>query len=71
MLNFSLQHRFELITASAAAPVTLRDAKKQIRIAHSDDDALIVRLNEVTTGFVDVRGALGEAMITQTWGRIG
>ena len=39
-----------------------------MRIEHSDDDALIARLINVAIGFVDVRGALGKAMITQTWG---
>ena len=38
-----------------------------MRIEHSDDDALIARLIKVAIGFVDVRGALGEAMNTQTW----
>ena len=68
MPDLSLQHRFELITAPAAEPVTVTDAKKQIRIEHSDEDALIARLINVAIGFVDVRGALSKAMITQTWG---
>ena len=68
MPDISLQHRFELITAPAAEPITVTDAKKQMRIEHSDDDALIARLINVAIGFVDVRGALGKAMITQTWG---
>ena len=63
-----MQHRFELITAPAAEPVTVTDAKKKMRIERSDDDALIARLINVAIGFVDVRGALGKAMITQTWG---
>ena len=68
MPDLSLQHRVELITAPAAEPVTVTDVKKQMRIEHSDDDALIARLINVAIGFVDVRGALGKAMITQTWG---
>ena len=68
MPDLSLQHRFELITAPAAEPVTVTDAKKKMRIEHSDDDALIARLIAVAIGFVDLRGALGKAMITQTWG---
>ena len=68
MPDLSLQHRFELIAAPAAEPITVTDAKKQMRIEHSDDDALIARLINVAIGFVDVRGALGKAMITQTWG---
>ena len=66
MPNLSLQHCFELITAPAAELVTARDARKKMRIYHSDDDALIARLINVPIGFVDVRGALGEVMITQT-----
>ena len=68
MPDLSLQHRFELITAPAVEPITVTDAKKQMRIEHSDDDALIARLINVAIGFVDVRGALGKAMITQTLG---
>ena len=68
MPNLSLQHRLELITAPTAEPITVRDAKKQMRIEHSDDDSLIARLINTAIAYVDVRGALGRAMITQTWG---
>ena len=61
-----LQHRFDLISGPAVEPVTVTDAKKQLRIEHSDDDALITRLINVVIGFVDVRVALGKATITQT-----
>ena len=47
MPDLSLQHRFELITAPAAEPVSVTDAKKQMRIEQSDDDALITRLINV------------------------
>lgn len=56
-----------MITAPAAEPITVTDAKKQIWIEHSDDDALIARLINVVIGFVDVRGALRKATITVTW----
>ena len=39
-----------------------------MRIEHKDDDALIARLIKTAIAFVDVRGVLGKAMITQTWG---
>ena len=68
MPDLYLQQRFELITAPATELVTFTDANKQMRIAHSDDDALIARLINVALAFVDVRGALAKAMITQTWG---
>ena len=67
MPDLSLQHRFELITAPAAEPVIVTDAKKQMRSEHSDDNALIAPLINVAIGFVDVRGALGKTIIMQTW----
>ena len=66
MPDLSLQYRFQLVTTPAAEPITVSDAKKQMRIEHSDDDALIARLINTAIVFVDVRGALGKAMITQT-----
>ena len=68
MPDLSLQHRFELITAPAAEPITVTDTKKHMRVEHSDDDALIARLINVAIEFVDARGALGKTMIMQTWG---
>ena len=68
MPYLSLQHRFELITAPEILPISVGFAKKHMRVEHSDDDALIARLINVAVNFVDVRGALGKAMITQTWG---
>ena len=46
--------------------MTVTDAKKQVRVEHSDYDALIARLINVAIEFVDARGALGKTMITQT-----
>ena len=66
MPDLSLQYRFQLVTTPAAEPITVSDAKKQMRIEHSDDVALIARLINTAIAFVDVRGALGKAMITQT-----
>ena len=66
MPDLSLQHRFGLITAPAAEPITVTDTKKHMRVEHSDDDALIARLINVAIEFVDARGALGKTMITQT-----
>ena len=68
MPDLSLQHRFELITAPAAEPITVTDTKKHMRVEHSDDDALIARLINVAIEFVDARKALGKTVITQTWG---
>ena len=67
MPTLSLQHRVQRVTAPTEQPVTVADAKRHLRVEHSDDDLLIQRLIETAVAFVDVKGALGKAMITQTW----
>lgn len=67
MPTLSLQHRVERVTAPTADPVSVAEAKSHLRVEHSDDDLLIYRLIETAVAYVDVRGALGKAMITQTW----
>ena len=47
MPDLSLQHPFELIAAAAAEPIKVTNAKKQMLIEHSDDNALIERLINV------------------------
>lgn len=61
------QHALVRVTAPAAAPITLAEAKAQMRVESSDDDTLIQRLIDAAIAYVDVKGALGAAMITQTW----
>lgn len=63
----SSQFALELITPPAVSPVTLDEAKAQMRVEHSDDDEIIQRFISVATAYVDANGALGKAMITQTW----
>jgi len=63
----SPQFALELITSPATSPISLVEAKAQMRVEHGDDDAIIQRLIDVATAFVDAQGALGKAMITQTW----
>jgi len=57
----------ERVAAPATTPITLAEAKAQMRVETSDDDALITRLIAAAVAFTDGQGALGKAMITQTW----
>lgn len=57
------------ITAPSASPISLAEAKAQMRVDGSEEDAIIQRLIDAAVAFVDVQGALGFAMITQTWGQ--
>jgi uncharacterized phiE125 gp8 family phage protein len=58
-----------LIDAPLVTPVTLAEAKAQLRVEHGDEDDLISRLIGAAVAFVDVKGALGHAMISQKWGQ--
>ena len=66
-----LSPQFSLVrvTAPAVSPISLAEAKAQMRVEGSDDDAIIQRLIDAAVAFVDVQGVLGRAMITQTWGQ--
>ena len=68
MPTLPLQHRVELVTAPVRQPINISECKDQMRIEHSDDDIIINRFIDTATRYVDVTGALGKAMITQTWG---
>lgn len=60
-----------LVTAPAELPVTIGEAKAQLRVDHFDDDALISGLIASAVDHLDgYRGVLGRAIITQTW-RVG
>ncbi|MFQ5535459.1 MAG: head-tail connector protein [Sphingomonadales bacterium] len=57
-----------LVTAPAAEPITLAEAKDHLRITGTDDDVYITRLIAAARQHVDGSdGILGRALITQTW----
>ncbi len=66
-MTLPLQHRLDLVTAPATEPISIAEAKRHIRVEHSDDDVFIGSLIQVAVNYLDATGTLGKAMITQTW----
>lgn len=60
-------HALEIVDAPETTPITLAEVKEQLRVEGTDDDAILTRLIDVAVAYTDVRGALGQAMITQKW----
>ncbi|MDZ4367246.1 MAG: head-tail connector protein [Afipia sp.] len=54
-----------LVTAPAAEPLSLSDAKSFLRVEHGDDDAIITSL--VSAARNHVEALTRSALITQTW----
>mgnify|MGYP003624615213 CR=1 FL=1 len=53
---------------AAAYPVTVDEVKSDLRIQHTSDDTRIAGLIAAATDFMDVpSGAIGKALINQTW----
>jgi uncharacterized phiE125 gp8 family phage protein len=58
----------ERLTPPAETPVTLAEAKAQLRVLSSDEDTLIGSLIQVATALLDGRnGMLGRALVSQAW----
>lgn len=52
----------------ASYPVSLDDAKEDLRVQHTAEDALIDGLIAAATDYMDApNGAIGKALMTQTW----
>ena len=60
-------HALEIVDAPLITPVSVAEVKEQLRIETSDSDAIITRLINVAVAYTDVKGALGQAMISQKW----
>ncbi|RWE75256.1 head-tail connector protein [Mesorhizobium sp.] len=61
-------YRPALVTAPATMPVTLAEAKAQMRVDHSDDDTLIASLISAVTDHLDGwTGILGRCLVEQQW----
>jgi uncharacterized phiE125 gp8 family phage protein len=57
-----------LVTAPQVRPITLTEAKKHLRVDHTEEDDLIDTYIRAATDFCDgFHGFLGRALVTQTW----
>ena len=56
------------ITAPAAAPVSLEEAKAHLRVDHTADDVLILAMIDAATA--DAEHRIGRALVQQTWEQV-
>lgn len=57
-----------LVTGPVSAPVSIDDLKAQARVSHDlEDDLLSLYISAATTHLDGFSGALGRALMTQTW----
>ncbi|NNU16986.1 hypothetical protein HK107_11710 [Parvularcula sp. ZS-1/3] len=56
---------YELITPPAVEPFSLTDLKSALRVDHSNEDDLLMRLGITARAFIERR--LGHAIAAQTW----
>jgi uncharacterized phiE125 gp8 family phage protein len=59
--------RLTLVTGPATKPVTLAQARAQLRVDDTVEDALITGLIDVATAQIDGPDGIGYAMEAQTW----
>jgi len=67
LTSLSCHDALEIVQAPENKPVTLDEVKDHLNVADSVDNAKITRLINVAIAYIDVKGALGQAMITQKW----
>lgn len=61
-------YRPVLVTAPAATPISLTEAKVQLDVSYTDKDTLITALIAAATAHLDGwTGILGRCLVTQTW----
>ncbi|WP_421852475.1 head-tail connector protein [Oricola sp.] len=56
---------YSLVTAPAAPPLSLADAKGHLRVTHNDEDAAITALIDTATAYLE--RDTGQALIDQRW----
>lgn len=62
------QQILKRISPPAAKPVSLVDAKLDLRVDHSDEDTLIESLISAATDYLEAdKGRINKAFITQSW----